>query len=283
MSGQENVYLETESEFVASAPSAEEAAQEAKDDRVWYNDAGEEVSKSEFIREQFTKHNKSRKQISEEFNINYRTVYGATLNMVNDAEPATRGRGAGSTKINVTADGHVISVIDGVTHVDNVAVEDDHELAQAETTQVDRNEWIREQVASGRERSEVAAALGLSYGVVYQLTKDQEGSRQTVQYDYNGEKISRSEYIRRLYGEGKSRADIAKELGVEYSVVWSALKTLKSDEDKFAEAIDKLAKFADLVENREDFEVLIEQLREFTLKQEEAQETSEGVAESAAE
>src|SRR5690606_7018153 len=88
-----------EEEFDGAAPSQEEAAAVARDTRVWRLDDGTEVSMSEFIRERFVKDNMSRREIAEKFNINYRTVYGATVNMVNDAEPAGRGRAAANHKI----------------------------------------------------------------------------------------------------------------------------------------------------------------------------------------
>src|SRR5690606_41738777 len=87
-----------EEEFDGAAPSQEEAAAATRDTRVWRLDDGTEVSMSEFIRERFVKDNMSRKEIAEKFNINYRTVYGATVNMVNDAEPARRGRAAAKHK-----------------------------------------------------------------------------------------------------------------------------------------------------------------------------------------
>lgn len=253
-----------------SAPSAEEAAAEAKDTRIWkIGDA--EVSKSEFVRDQFTNHNKSRKDISEEFTIPYRTVYGATVNMVNEAEPATRGRSASVSKINVTADGHIVTVVkDGdveVTHVDNVAVSDE-DAAKLETTEVDRNTWIKAQVEAGIERGKIATALGLSYGVIYSMTKEVEGNNQRHDMDWEGETVSRSEYIRRLHATGTvSKSDIAKQLGVDYPVVWSALKSLKSEDDKYSEAVEKLAKFEDQVTDIESFKALIEMLKGVTLKE----------------
>lgn len=266
-----NQEMQNQEGFDGSAPTADEAANEAKDTRVWTLEDGTEVSKSEFIRDQFTRLNKSRKEIAEEFNINYRTVYGATVNMTNDAEPATRGRSATATKINVTADGHVVTVIEGVTHVDNVAVSDE-EAAGLETMEVDRNTWIKEQVEKGRPRGEVASALGLSYGVVYSLTKEIEGASQRHEMEYKGEIVSRSEYIRRRHIEdGISRSDIAKELGVDYPVVWSALKSLKSEDEKYLDAVDRLAKFADKVEDVDTFNALIAQLRAATIKEESAE------------
>jgi transposase len=266
MSEQEFV---TGEEVVTEAPSQEEAANEAKDTRVWTNDEGQEVSKSEFIREQFTKHNKSRKEISEEFDINYRTVYGATVNMENDAEPATRGRSAANQKINVTEDGNVVSQIEGTYHVDNVAVSDEEGEA-LETTEVDRNEWIKEQVEAGVSRGDVAAKLGLSYGVIYSITKEIAGASQRHEIEYNGETMSRSEYIRTKFQEGMSKSDIAKELGVDYPVVWSALKTLQSDQEKFEGAVDRLAKNADKFdeETAAKFNDLIAQLKDLTVKEE---------------
>lgn len=264
----QEVEMENQEQFDGAAPTAEEAAEEAKDTRVWNLEDGTEVSKSEFIREQFTKNNKSRKQISEEYGINYRTVYGATVNMVNDAEPATRGRAASSAKIKVTAEGHVITVIEGVVHVDNVAVADDDPAGMAETIEVDRNSWIKEQVEAGAARGDIASALGLSYGVIYSMTKDIEGNKQRHEMDYNGETVSRSEYIRRRHLiDGVSRSDIAKELGVDYPVVWSALKSQKSEEDKFGELVDKLGKFADKVEDGAGFAAALEILRSFKLKE----------------
>lgn len=260
-----------------TAPTPEEAANEAKDTRVWHNAAGEEVSKSEFIREQFTVHNLSRKEISEKFDINYRTVYGATVNMVNEAEPSSRGRSAVNQKINVTADGHVVTVIEGVTHVDNAAVSDE-EAAGLTTTEADRNTWIKEQVEGGKSRGDVATALGLSYGVVYGLTKDVEGASQRHEMEYNGETVSRSEYIRRRFADGVSKSDIAKELGVDYPVVWSALKSLKSEADKFADALDKVAKFEDKMEDVETFKSLIEQLKGLAIKEASVEAPAEATA-----
>ena len=258
--------MEVQDQFNGEAPTADEAAAEAKDTRVFEVD-GQAVSKSEFIRHQFTIGNLSRKEISEQFDINYRTVYGATVNMTNDAEPATRGRSAANQKINVTADGHVVTVIENVIHVDNIAVSDE-EGAALETTEVDRNTWIKEQVEAGKSRGDVANALGLSYGVVYSLTKEVEGASQRHEIEYNGEVLSRSEYIRRRFAEGVAKSDIAKELGVEYPVVWSALKSLKSEQDKFQDAVEKLSKFADKMVDADTFNTLVEELKALVVKEE---------------
>lgn len=264
---QGNDFLTDGEEVNVTAPGADEAAAEAKDTRVWTLADGSEVSKSEFIREQFTLNNLSRKQISEDFDINYRTVYGATVNMVNEAEPATRGRSASNAKIQVTAEGQVATEIEGVLHLNNVAVEGS--LADTATEDVDRNDWIKEQVEGGASRGDVAGALGLSYGVVYSLTKDVAGASQRHEVELNGEMVSRSEYIRAKFdnGNGMSKADIAKELGVDYPVVWSALKSLKSEDEKYAESIDKVIKFEGQVEDVDTFNALIAELKGLALKQ----------------
>lgn len=242
---------------------AQEPTQE-QDTRVWLDSEGNEVSKSAFIREQFNKFNKSRKEISDEFDIPYRTVYGATVNMVNDAEPATRGRGVVNSKIEVTADGHVYTEVEGVAHLDGEPAGD---VYIGETSTVDRNTWIKEQVAAGKDRGAVAKAVGLSYGVIYGLTKDAEGTRQKHEIELeDGTTISRSEYIRQQIAAGKSKAEVAKELGVEYSVVWQATKQAKTVEEKFADAIAALEKFASEVNEADAFADALVTLKAITIK-----------------
>lgn len=279
MTNREDFLAGEEQEFDGQAPDVSEAAAEAKDNRVWTLEDGTEVSKSEFIRHQFTVYNKSRKEIAEEFGINYRTVYGATVNMVNDAEPASRGRTAANHKITVDGEGNVITVIEGITHVNGEAIEGEFE---GETIEVSRNEWIREQVEGGKSRGEVAKALGVSYGVVYGLTKDVAGASQRHEVEYKGETVSRSEAIRRMFADGMAKAEIAKELGVDYPVVWSALKALKSEQEKFADAVERLRKFADHVVDPEGFTAALDALLEVEFKSEEAEEV-EGTDEQSAE
>lgn len=245
-----------------------EEGQETTEKEVWTLQDGTECSKSAFIREQFLEFNKSRKEISEEFGIPYRTVYGATVNMENDAEPTSRGRGATFSKIQVTGEGQLVVEKDGKIYVDGEL----HEGEAPETMEADRNEWIQAKVGSGVSRGDVARMLDLSYGVIYGLTKDMKGARQ--KYDVtleDGTVISRSEYIRQLAAEGMTRADIAKELGVEYSVVWQATKKLKSTEEKFYEAVQALEKFMDIVEEPEKLVELVAQLNDLAIKEEEAE------------
>jgi predicted DNA-binding protein (UPF0251 family) len=255
-------------ELNTTAPGVDEAAQEAKDDRVWTLEDGTEVSKSEFIRHQFTEHNLSRKQISEQFDINYRTVYGATVNMVNDAEPTTRGRSAAHIKINITPENEIVQG----TAEEGFTVND--EAYSGEVIEVDRNEFIKAQVEAGVSRGVLAKQLGISYGVVYSITKDIAGASQRHEVEYEGKTYSRSEYIRIRFQEGVSKADIAKELGVDYPVVWSALKSLKSNADKVADAIAAFEKKADLFVDGAAFADLIEMAKALAVKPDEEEDTA---------
>lgn len=274
---EEELVANQEEQFDGAAPDADEAAKEAKDERIWTLEDGTEVSKSEFVRHQFTEHNLSRKEISEKFDINYRTVYGATVNMVNEAEPTTRGRSAANTKINVTEDQS--KVVDGNAE-EGYTVEG--EAYEGEVVEVDRNTWIKEQVAAGVSRGDIAKALDLSYGAVYSLTKDAAGSGKRHEVEYEGKTISRSEYIRILHGQGMEKAEIAKHLEVDYPVVWAALKSLTSDQEKFVKAVEKLEKYADQVVDPEGFKAALEALKEVEFKEEEeASETSEEQTEGA--
>lgn len=241
----------------------------------WYNKNGEEVSKSAFIREKFIEDNMSRKEIAEKFNIPYRTVYGATVNLENSAEPTSRGRGTTFSKLQVTADGVVVMVKDDTVFFDNVAQPEG--TVVPETIEVDRNTFIKEQVANGRSRGEIAKALDLSYGVIYGLTKDAESARQKYEIEdpETGEIISRNEYIRRRVAAGVSKSDVAKELGVEYSVVWQATKKQKSEQERFEDAIEVLRKFENIVSNPDALQEAIGILQNLEIeeKQEEEVET----------
>ena len=264
-----NEEMEVKEEVGTEVPEAATTAA----DKVWYNNAGEEVTMSAFIREKFTEDNLSRKEISEQFGINYRTVYGATVNMTNDAVASARGRSAQNISINVTEDGHVVSTktIEGeeVYFIDGVQIEpnDQDEIVVPATVEVKRNDWIKEQVANGVDRAAVAKALEISYGVVYGLTKAEGSGRVQHTVTVDGKEISRAEYIRQQVAAGVKKSDIAHELGVEYSVVWQACKKDKTDAEKFANAIAAIEKFADKVTDAEGFAIVIEQLKGFEIKE----------------
>lgn len=225
----------------------------------WTLSDGTPCSKSAFIREQFLKFNKSRKQIAEEFGIPYRTVYGATVNLVNDAEPTARGRGVTFQNIKVTVDGRVVMGRNGKIYINGEELPEGAEIP--ETIEVNRNEWLREMVSKGVSRRDLAKWLDLSYGVIYNATKDLAGPRKKYEIQLeDGTIVSRSEYIRQLVESGMSKSEVAKKLGVEYSVVWQATKKLKTEGEKFHEAIHALERFKDLVNDPATLQQAIDML-----------------------
>ena len=245
----------------AEALAAEQVATEtpetvkAPKERETYELADGSIgSRAAFIREKFVNDNMSRKQIAEEFGFDYRVVYSATVNMHNEAEGGSRGRSAVNAVIKVNVENQVVEVkeVDGaqVTFVNGEA--SDVTYAEDDLMDKPRNEWIQEVVAAGMSRGEVAKILDVSYGVVYGLTKDAEGTRQTHTVTLeDGTEIPRAEYIRRQAAAGVSRGDIAKELGVPYSVVWQATKTEKTAQEKFEEAIKAIENFIGKTDNEE--------------------------------
>lgn len=239
-------------ETSTEAPTEAEGAvvQPDKEKETYVLNDGSTGSRAAFIREKFLTDNMSRKAIAEEYGFEYRVVYSATVNLVNEAESTTRGRSASNATIKVNSNNEVVEVkeVDGVnvTFVNGVAV--DVVYAEEDLTAKSRNEWIKEVVESGVSRGDVATILGLSYGVIYSLTKEAEGTREAHMIELeDGTKISRAEYIRRKVAEGMSKGDIAKELGVQYSVVWQATKVAKSDADKYVEAVAAVKAFADKI------------------------------------
>ncbi|MDY2911869.1 MAG: hypothetical protein SOT58_07445 [Agathobacter sp.] len=249
--GQENVSTDLPEGSTAEAPAQRETYTLAD---------GSEGSRAAFIREKFIDENMSRKQISEEFGFPYRVVYSATVNMTNDAEAPSRGRSATNSIIKVNAENQFVEVkdVDGqeLTFVNGEAV--DTTYADEDLQDKNRNEWIKEMVDNGMSRGDIAKILGLSYGVIYGLTKDSENTRQTHTITLeDGTEISRAEYIRRRVAEGVSRSDVAKELDVPYSVVWQATKTEKTDEDKFRAALEVIESYVDQLDNKEAAEEAI--------------------------
>jgi len=242
----------------------EDAKTEEVEVKKWLNSEGVEVSRSEFIREQFVKFNKSRKEISEEFGIPYRVVYGATVNMTNSAE-TSRGRSVTNPNIQVTDDNKVL-IKDGGKYFLNGEEVEEEQLLGLEFKEVPRNEWIRQAAESGMSRGEIAKILRLSYGVVYGITKDLKGSRSRHEVTLeDGTVVSRAEYIRMRIEQGATKSDVAKELGVDYSVVWQALKQQRTDAEKFEKAVENLAKFSDKVSDPEGFNRAIEYLKSLSI------------------
>ena len=230
-------------------------------------------SRAEFIREQFLVNNLSRKEISEQFDVPYRIVYSATVNLVNEAEATTRGRSATNQTIQVTADNQLVVVKDGLIYVQGELCEGE----MPETTDKSRNEWIHEMADADVSRGDIAKMLDLSYGVIYGLTKDADAVRAKHEVTLeDGTVISRAEYIRRLAAEGKSRGDIAKELGVAYAVVWQATKVAKTEKEKYDDVVAQLETFAAQAADRTAFADAIATLKaiEFVVAEETTEEAT---------
>ena len=236
---------------------------------------GSQGSRAAFIREKFQQDNMSRKEIADTYGFAYRVVYSATVNMTNEAEAAGRGRSSVNAVIKVTANNQYVNEIDGKVYVDGElyegAVEDLGELQNA-----DRNEWIIAKAQEGVSRGDIAKMLGMSYGVIYNITKELEGTREKHEVTLeDGTVVSRSEYIRMLYAGGKSRGDIAKELDVPYTVVWQATKVVKSEQEKFADLVESLKGYADKVADPDTFAVILDDLSKVELVEEAEEQPAE--------
>ena len=236
---------------------------------------GSQGSRAAFIREKFQQDNMSRKEIADTYGFAYRVVYSATVNMTNEAEAAGRGRSSVNAVIKVTANNQYVNEVDGKIYVDGEpyegAVEDLGELQNA-----DRNAWIIAKAQEGVSRGDIAKMLGMSYGVIYNITKELEGTREKHEVTLeDGTVVSRSEYIRMLYAGGKSRGDIAKELDVPYTVVWQATKVVKSEQEKFADLIESLKGYADKVADPDTFAVILDDLSKVELVEETEEQPAE--------
>jgi hypothetical protein len=262
---------------VESTDTAEEADASARE--LYTLKDGTEGSRAAYIREMFLQDNLSRKEIAEQTGFAYRVVYSATVNMTNSAEATSRGRSATASKVTVTLENKLVTERDGITYVDGEKVEDGTDLG--ELTEVDRNTWIKERVEEGISRGDIAKWLDMSYGVIYGITKDQDGTRARITVTLpDGTEVSRAEYIRMQFAAGVSRGDIAKELDVPYPVVWQATKTKKTETDRFEETVEMLKSFTDKVDNADLFGQVLSALA--TIKINEPEETV-ATAEAAAE
>jgi hypothetical protein len=183
--------------------SENEQVQGEKEVQKYFLDNGQECSRSAYIRQEFLK-GRSRGDIAKELGIPYGLVYTATANMTNEAHPGGPGVGRVGNRGTIMEDG------------------------------TSRAEWLRQQVAAGRSRGDLAKELGIPYATVYAATKEikvdsaNEGHRGRVVME-NG--MGRAEYIRQEFQKGRSRRDIANELHCDYAVVWAATKSLKKGED----------------------------------------------------
>lgn len=257
-----------------------EGTADAAERQVYVLKDGSEGSRAAYIRELFLDNNLSRKEIADQTGFAYRVVYSATVNMTNDSEPTGRGRSITNPMIKVYGEDQLL--VDQDDQGNYTVVATGEGVNAEDVTECSRNEWIKEQVDKGISRGDVAKQLELSYGVIYNLTKEQDGVR--VKHDIeleDGTTMSRAAYIRQEFGAGKSRSDIARELDVPYSVVWQATKTEKSDADKFADLVEQVKGYADKVIDKGDFEAILEALALVEIKMSDDDEANAAAAEAA--
>lgn len=182
-------------------------------DELYRLDDGREVdNRSAYIRQEFEK-DRSRGDIAEELDISYNIVYGATANMEN----ATTGAG------------HQVLMEDGTP----------------------RNEYIQDQLEDKtKTRREVADEMGVSYNIVYAASKDMDvkggrGHMALIEGELAEELdvedgTPRRDYIQAEYAKGKTRREIADELGVDYSVAWNATSDMEDpNADEEADEADE--------------------------------------------
>jgi len=198
-----------------------------EDNEIYRLDDGElTTNRSEYIRQEFDK-DRSRRDIADELGISYNIVYGATANMTNDA----------------TRESRMVLMEDGTP----------------------RREYIREQIKEGRTRSDIADELGITYNAVYAASKDMDaaGSRgRTATIDGElAEELGvedgtpRKDYIRGEYAKGRTRREIADELGVDYSVAWRATKDMEDpNADDEASEAEETEEVEEAGEEEDDFE-----------------------------
>jgi transposase len=196
------------SDQAAEAAVGGTTAVEAGEAKEFTADDGHAISRSAYIRQEFTK-DRTRGDIAKELGVAYGIVYSATTNMENshhsNNEDGTVNRGAVVTV--QTADGE---------------------------KKMSRAEYARQEVGNGRTRGDVAKELGVAYATVYAATKELEATagagagtgRKLVEVEIDGEvkHLPRAQYIRSQFDLGKTRREIADELHCDYAVVWAATK-----------------------------------------------------------
>ncbi len=180
--------------------------EEKKEIKTYLLDDGTEGSRAAYIRQEFLK-GRTRSDIAKELGVPFGIVYSATANMDNGT---TRQRGGNSKMIELS---------DG--------------------TKMPRSEYIKQEFLKGKSRGDIAKELGVAYQVVFAATKgmdngttSRKGGRAMIAHPETGELVSRTELIRELFAQGKTRREIANMLHVDYAVVWSATKSEKGEEEQ---------------------------------------------------
>lgn len=90
-----------------------------------------------------------------------------------------------------------------------------------ETKKPSKSQLIREMYEQGKSVSTIAKELGVNYAMAYQITQrycESKGIKHTTNKD-NVE--SKASIVRKLYREGLTIGEIAKQLNSNYSYIWS--------------------------------------------------------------
>ncbi len=188
--------------------TVEGTVEETTEEKKYFLDDGTPTSRSQYIRQEFNK-GKSRATIANELGVIYSIVYGATVNMYNEAHP----------------EGGATRATRGATATD-----------PRDNTVKQRKLIMQELFADGWTRNEIATHFECPYGTVFAATKDIDGPKGTrtggrvlIKNPETGEQISRSEYCRQEFAKGLTRREIANKLGCDYSAVWTATKDMTED------------------------------------------------------
>lgn len=197
--------------------------------------------------------NKTRKELAEEYNLPYYTITKITKGMKNDVK-MHEGRFE-AKKIYVDADLNIVDVSAG----GNLA-------GLTETT---TKEWVKRVVEEkGYDRKKIAEVLGISYGGVYSYTKDLDmpSERASVMITLaDGTQVPRAKYIRARVAAGADKSALAKELGINYNVIWQATSKKKTDAMKMDEAISVIREvLPNVIAYEEDLTKCVEYLDEIS-------------------
>lgn len=199
---------------------------------------GAEVSRAQYIRELFNA-DYSRKEIAEELQVGYHTVYSATSNMFNEKHKEEGGGVISSVPVaRVNAD---LEFVDAEGNVVATAEEADTVM---------RVDLVKELFAAGLSRKIIAEFFEIKYATVYSATKGESngttrGAKKTIIHPVTGETVNRVDYIRELFAAGKTRKEIATELTiatgelVDYAVVWAATKPATEEVEEVLEAMEE--------------------------------------------
>lgn len=140
-----------------------------------------------------------------------------------------------------------------IAETKNVAIEETiaatNEVVNETPTKVTKASKVRAMFVDGYSRKQISDSLGIRYQQVYQYTSamqnehhnDDSTGRAIIVTTESGEKLTRKDYVISELRKGRTRGNVAKELGIPYQVVYGYLKK--------ANLLELGIKVADEVEN----------------------------------